>query len=675
MTHTANLVCSHKWQRLVFCLLFALFAHASSAYAQRPEAASRTTRTIAPDTTPLLFTFSLSPERFEPAHDTLPDHNFRMYEPSRREMIDYGTLGNLGSSARSLFYEPVQRKGLRLGYEAYDLYRLRPEALRFYRNVRSFSEVYFSQGRNQLDGLLNARFSRTFADRVNFSMDYRTINNRGGFRYQRDKHNSLALGIWVPKGRNYDVFLTFCNNIFRQRENGGIASDTVFQNDDFSGPAAAAIRLPDLKAESRHADQSLQLTQHYRFVGGKESGKRALRASHSFSWVREQFKFAQPQLSQDTAFFRDFLVDKRGLRNYNRLDKIDNTFTLSTFKVKGRGQPSDMLYVGVNYAWFRANLDARDSTMSNLFLTGGLSIAPTSRFELNAKGNLALHAPGEFNLNGNLLLGLSRFASLSAKALVQRYTPSLLQHELYVSRRSVWKNNFDKPFETSVSATLAIPRLGISFSGQNHLIVNYLYYDQMGRPKQLTDALNVVQFIARANLKWGVIHLDNTLALQQVNSNNLRLPGWFSKNSFYYAGRVFKKRLMLQAGADFRVNESFQADGFQPLTAQFHLQDSVRAQSYPWLDLFAAFKVQNFRFFIRYENATRLWEKSTVFYQTARYPGQFNGIRIGIGWRFMDSNEKEANQGGQNSGSGGAPSGTQGGRGGAPAGTQGRNKK
>jgi hypothetical protein len=121
------------------------------------------------------------------------------------------------------------------------------------------------------------------------------------------------------------------------------------------------------------------------------------------------------------------------------------------------------------------------------------------------------------------------------------------------------------------------------------------------------------------------------------------------------------------------MNESFQADGFQPLTAQFQLQDSVQAQSYPWLDLFASFKVQTFRFFIRYENATRLWEKNIVFYQTARYPGQFNGIRIGIGWRFMDGNQKEANQG-QNSGSGGNPTGTQGGRGGAPAGTQGRNR-
>ncbi|MCB0576134.1 MAG: hypothetical protein KDC61_16385, partial [Saprospiraceae bacterium] len=73
--------------------------------AQSTEAASSTAQSFVLDTTPLLFTFALTPERAYPADDTLPNRHFRMYDPARRQQIDWGTLGNLGSAARPLLFE------------------------------------------------------------------------------------------------------------------------------------------------------------------------------------------------------------------------------------------------------------------------------------------------------------------------------------------------------------------------------------------------------------------------------------------------------------------------------------------------------------------------------------------------------------------------------------------
>lgn len=116
----------------------------------------------------------------------------------------------------------------------FDLYKLQPADLRFYRNSRSFSDVFFSQGRTQLEGMMNARLAHTFSGGTNFSMDYRTINNLGQYRYQRAKHNALLLGLWVPVGERYDAFLIFSKNVNRQQNNGGIAPGTVFGSADFS---------------------------------------------------------------------------------------------------------------------------------------------------------------------------------------------------------------------------------------------------------------------------------------------------------------------------------------------------------------------------------------------------------------------------------------------------------
>ncbi|MBX2891135.1 MAG: hypothetical protein KF734_09435 [Saprospiraceae bacterium] len=600
-----------------------------------------------PDTSALFYTFALTPERNYPADDTLPDRDFRMYDPARRrQLIDWGTLGNLGSSARPLLFELPARRGFDFGEHAFDLYRVKPEDLRFYRDARAFSDVFFSQGANQQQGMLNALFSRTFEGGANFSLDYRSINHTGQYRYQRNRHNSLSFGVWLPKGSRYDGFAIFSKNVMRQQENGGIVSDTVFGDGQFAGPINAEIRLPDQRAASRLADQTLQLTQHLKFTGDDEAGRRALRATHTLAWKQESFKFSDANLAQDSFFFDTFFVDRRGIRHFASMHRVDNTFAISTFKTKSRGRPSDVLSVGVAHTFFKVKQEPLDSSFSNLFLTGDFSITPSDGFALYAKGSLGMLANfGEYQVSGELALGLGKVGQLRAGLLSQRRPPSLLHYRLFVSQRLFWQNNFEKPVENTLYATYSLPFIGLSMTARAHLVSNYLYYNQAGVATQTTSPMQVVQFIVSEDVRFGPLHLDNTVALQQSTRADLvRLPRWFSKNSLYFSGKIFKKRLQFDAGADFRINSDFRPDGYQPLTWQFHLQDTLTQKPYPWLDLFVAFKVQSLRGFVRYENFMTNFNKTSVFYQTAYYPQPFGGLRFGVSWRFLDSTRPDPNQ-------------------------------
>ncbi len=633
-----------KFVSMVCMLLFCGFA--AVVQAQQPIAASPTSRTVA-DTSPLLFTFAFSPERFYPAADTLPEKDFRFYDPARQMPIDWGTLGNLGGAARPIFFETQPRLGFDVGVHAFDLYKLQPGDLRFYRNSRSFSEVFFSQGRTQLDGMLNARLARTFSGGTNFSMDYRTINNLGQFRYQRTKHNALVMGLWIPVGSRYDGFLIFSKNVNRQQDNGGIVSDDAFGGDEFTGPINATINLPELTAASRIGDQTLQLIQHLRFAGEEEAGKRVLRATHSFGWRKQDWKFSDGDATQgvdsDSSFFGNFLVDKRGIRNYIELDRIDNSFTVNTFKSKKQGRPSDVLAIGITHSFFSLRQEPEKIAFSNLFLNGQLGITPSERFALTADAALGvLKNIGEYQLRGNLVIGLGNAGVLKASLLSQRYPAGLLSRQLFVSRRPFWNNSFEKPLENSISGSYALPLIGLEVTARTHLLNNYIYYDQNSLATQTGAAVQVVQLMLSENIKVGHFHLDNTVALQQSNrAEILRLPDWFSKNSLYFSGKIFRKKMLLNLGVDFRINSEFRPDAYQPLTWQFHLQDTLTQKPYPWLDVFAAFKVQSFRFFFRYENLQTIWNKSDVFYQTASHPQPFGAIRLGIAWRFLDSNLPE----------------------------------
>lgn len=638
-----------------------MFAFPCLLFAQQP--ASPTTRPVKQPDEPLLLTFALSPERSSAAADTLPDLDFRMYDPVRRKDIDWGNLGNLGSASRPLLYQNNPVRGFDFGVHSFDLYMIKPGQLGFYRNVQTFSDASFSQGRNQFETNLNARYARTFEGGANFSLDYRTLNNLGQYRYQRDKHNALAMGLWVPWGKRYDGFLIYTRSVIRQQDNGGILNDTIFGTGEFAGPIAAEIRLPREVALTRLDDQSLQLTQHLRLVGKGTTGKRVLRATHSITWNQQKYKFADQGstatgLGQDADFFpAAFLVDPRGLRHFVQLDRIENSFTLNTFKSKSSGRPSDLIAFGLTHSYIKVNQEPRLFKVSNLFLTGNIVFTPSDKFAFNAQGALGvLENIGEYQLQGELLVGLGKAGQFRANLLSQIRPPALVYDQLYVSKRKIWDHDFAKPLENTLSATYSLPLIGLEASARAHVVNNYLYFDQNSLPAQTTAPLQVTQLLVREHIKWGKVHFDNTVALQNANrSDVLHLPKWFSKNSLYFSGKVFKKRMLLNAGVDFRINGAFQPDGYFPLSWQFHIQDSLSQKPYPWVDIFAAFKVKSFRGFVRYENGVTLWDKSRVFYQTAWHAQPFAALRFGIAWRFMDSNlkdetDKSNSPGGNNSG-------------------------
>ncbi|MCB0532349.1 MAG: hypothetical protein H6574_01805 [Lewinellaceae bacterium] len=647
------LVATVKNWRLLSSIILLFLPLLLQAQNEQPQAASSTAQYIPiPDTFPVVFSFSISPEETMPADDTLPDADFRMYDPARRPLIDWGTTGNIGAPGRPLLFQSEERRGFDAGFHGFDLYQLRPSELQFFQNPRSFTDLYFSQGRIQNDNLLRARFSRTFSGGLNFSLQYRTFNHAGQYRYQAVKHTSLAFGVWYPVNPRYEFFLVYARNTDKQQENGGVVPGTTFGSGQFSGPINAEIQLADQQALTRHANWSLHWTHHLKFTGIRDSsaGKRVLRASHTAELSRQTYKFSDPgsnpgrNIGSDSLYFDTFFVDKRGIRNFLEYYLLDNRFTLNTFKSKRPGKPSDELALGLRHKLFTLKQEPlQDSVISNLFLTSDIVFKPSDRFSVDAHGALGVLSNfGEYQVQGNLLLGLGIAGEFRASLLSQRYPAPWQFQRLYISKRLLWSNDFSKPVETTLSASYALPKIGFEVQGKTHLVNNYLYYDQNGIAAQTGSPLQVAQLILQENLRLWRFRFNNTVALQRANRDDvLRLPSWFTKNSVFYSGPLFKKRMQIELGVDFRLNGAFMADSYHPLTAQFYLQDSVEAKPYPWLDAFVSFKVKSFRFFVRYENLATFWDGQTAFYQTANYPQPFGSFRFGVAWRFLDENQAQ----------------------------------
>ncbi len=367
--------------------------------------------------------------------------------------------------------------------------------------------------------------------------------------------------------------------------------------------------------------------------------KRAITLGHQIAYHSDRYLFSDT--SPDTSFYDlKYVTSQRGIRNFIHHQKIENDFRISTFKLRDdkekRRNQRDLLEAGLTHTLHFITQENEQQILNNLFLHGRFNFNPRDRFKINTYFHYGLLANlGDYRVKGTLEYNLPTLGSLEVGLIQQAYSPSLIANRLILSETLVWENDFNKIFETSLKATLKIPRLELEISGQYHLVNNYQYYGTNGTPEQTGTAINVGQLMIKKHFTLWKFHLDNTVILQQTTSSILRMPNLLTKQSFYFAGYLIKRALFTHVGVDFRLNNNFTGDAYFAPTGQFHLQDEDVLKAYPLLDVFIDFKVKEFRFFIKYENLTRAWYPA-IAYQTYLHPERFSAFRFGVSWRFLN---------------------------------------
>jgi hypothetical protein len=597
-----------------------------------PPAAAPQQNDEVPDTVGIHRFFADNPSDEKPFDDSLL-HQFQQYDPARQRDFDYLTTGNAGGAARYIAYRPTIRNGIDIGFHQYDIYRTEAAELPFYRLQKAFTSLgYFQQG-SQADSYLTAKFARNFADNTHLSIDYKRLSHIGTqsqYAHQNSRHTALATGLWLRRaGGRYQGFLTVATNTHEQEDNGGLLSEPVGIPGRALSPANATVWLNE--GQTRYNSTELSYLQHW-IAGAKpdSSGNTgpAFPLRHRISYTDARYKYFDPQPTAHTEFYGRFphlLTDERGIRYFIRHQKIENNLQLAT-TLKGKAAE-----LGLTHALNFIGQEAADTSIQVLMLYGRLKYQPTPEMTLGAEARVnALGNAGDYLLRGKLDLRW-----LSLEFINQRYAPSLVQHRFFLAQRNSWTNQFRKTLETGISATLRVPSLKLDISGAYYLINNYIYFDTTAVPVQHPVALNILQLSIQQQLKLWSFHLDNTVVIQQATETVIRLPRIFSKHSAYYEGLWFKV-LQIRLGLDFRFNTPWQADYYNPVIGQFHLQDRVEIPFFPAADAFAAAKVGSFRAYLKYEGLGNLLQPGQYYYQSAYYAFPFPGMRFGVNWRMSE---------------------------------------
>ena len=138
------------------------------------------------DTANIAYFFADNPGRFYVEKDSLLDNFFQQYDPARRRLLDYYHLGYAATASYPSVYQPSLRRGLDIGLHAFDIYQLKNADIRFFQQTKPFADISTAiNGQN--NGGINARFSRNFADGVNFSAELRILPCGRRHRTQLDR--------------------------------------------------------------------------------------------------------------------------------------------------------------------------------------------------------------------------------------------------------------------------------------------------------------------------------------------------------------------------------------------------------------------------------------------------------------------------------------------------------
>ncbi len=624
-------------------------------------------------------------------------HNFHIFDPIRQLEFDHINTGNFGSAAKSIVYQPRFRRGFDAGFHAYDPYAISQEDIVFYKLEKAYSDVAFSQGASQQQTNFAGKFSKNIQPQTNLALDFKRINNQGQYTNQQSKNTAFSINGWYQStSGQYQAYANYTTNTVQQLENGGV--NLTDETGTLSKSVLSVGRpVNTTNGESRYFQRELSYAHYYQLVKrdrdsstiqldslairrpnlpnptGKDSTRLAERKAtkrppspirqgshpssitppegrqytlfHQLVLRKNTYKYADDLSSGAGNYYGNFVLDDRGVRQYLETRQYENTFSIRTFRSqknnplfnRNKGASTkDLIELGMVHTFTDINQEPVDSSLHNAFLFGKIQFTPSEKLKINTYAHLGiLKQAGEYYAKGDFLLNLPKIGKVELGLIAQHYSPTLLQKQLYITQLKVWNNNFNKTFENSFSASYYFPLLRLQVKGQLHVLSNYIYFDDQSFARQTAEEITIAQLIVENQVEWKGLHLENQIYFQNTRQEFLRLPTYYSIHRLSYTNTLFKKTLNYQIGAQVRIHAPYVMDGFQPLTAQFHIQNSQRNTYHPNIDIFLNVRIDDFRFFI---NAQNFYDYFTTdfYYPVFGYPQFDSSIRFGFRWMFLD---------------------------------------
>jgi hypothetical protein len=562
------------------------------------------------------------------------------------------------------------------GMHAFDVYRWKPEEVRFFNTTRPYTEMAYLLG-GRTEQVIEITHTQNIRPNWNALLQYRLINAPGFFKNLKTNHNNYLFTSWYQSvNKRYNNYLVLLGNSLQSAENGGLKSDQDYLNDEiFNDRFAIPTNLggdvefgrdffsSKMSTGNRYKDFSFIIRQQYD-LGKKDSLVSdstviplfypRLRFEHLFQYNTYQFNFIDlPNYQANVPYFPDsvFYQDEYGYTLLNdslilqdKWKEVLNEFSI--YQYPDAKNQLQFLKAGIQLQNLKAETGKFNGSFYNLSVQGEYRNKTKNRkWDMTAFGKLFLNGmnAGDFHA----FLNLKRLSVKSGGYIDVGFSNMNKTPSFVFDRRSSFyvagPKNFNKENITRIWASIFYPRFNLKLSGNYYLVSNYTYFTRYTQPEQTGALFNLLQASLEKKFRLGKrwSWYSDIYLQKKTGDVQLNVPLLFTRNRIGYEGTLGFRRLNIAIGAEIKYHTPYKADGYSPMLGKFFYQDSIRISNRPDVSFYLHFRIRNFRTFFRVENLNTITAINGFGFRyhnfaSAGYPYPGMNLRVGIYWSFVN---------------------------------------
>ncbi len=564
----------------------------------------------------------------------------------RKDNFELLSFHNQGHTFNNLGYSFNNSKQLPdIGFTGKQFSYIDIDEVKYYEVPTPTTEILYRTGLQQ-GQVLDALFTLNFSKRLNVSASYKGLRSLGAYRQSLSSNgNFRGTFHYRNKDNQYQIRGHLTSQDFFNQESGGLTTGAlesfITEDPDFENKARLDVNLTD--AENQFDSDRVYLEQSYKLISNKDSLSKKdfsnLKIGHIFTSENKSYSFTQA--TSTTAIFgtenktdtskKD--AESKIISNEVNLE-FNSKYVLGKFKAKANY---------TNYSYGYDTILNSSSNINKLRLEGSaISFgadwkAKIKTFQLNADASIT---PGSGRLSGSYLKGEAVYAKdslFTVKGSILLNSKSanfntLLHQSSYDAYN--WDNDFSNVNTRDLGFTFTSKWLNAALNFTN--IDNYTYFDENNTPQQFSNQITYLKVKANREFKFWKLALDNTLMYQNVSSGSsvFRVPGFVTRNTFYYTDYWFKgKPMLVNIGITFKYFTKYKANAYNPLLGEFTLQNDQEI-GFPTFDVFFNAQVRRTRLYLKVDNVTSDFSKKNYF-SAPNYPYRDFTVRFGLVWNWF----------------------------------------
>lgn len=577
---------------------------------------------------------------------TLTIKKHYLFNYLRKDNFELFQFHNQGQTYNNLGYRFDDLNRLPdFGFSAKQFPYLDVEDINYYEVPTPTTEITYKTGLQQ-GQFVDAIFTLNFSRRLNVSLAYKGLRSLGAYRRALvSSGNFRGTFSYRTKENQYEIRGHLTTQDFFHEENGGLTASALqsFIDEDPNFDQRSRLDVNLIDAENQFNSTRFYVEHSYKLLASKDSLSKKdftnLKVGHVFTSESKSYNFTQP--TNTTSIFGN--ANSTNPSNNDALSAITNNelnlefnskYVLGKFKAK--------VHV-TSYSYGYDTILNSTSTINRLKLEGnaisfgGSWNGKIKNFKINADASVT---PGSGRLSGNYFKGEAIFSKDSVfdvrgSVLLISKSPNfntLLHQSKYDDYN--WQNNFSNVNTRDLGFSLQSKWINGSVNFTN--IDNYTYFDENSLPQQFANQITYLKVKANREFKFWKLALDNTVMYQNVSSGSsvFRVPEFVTRNTFYYTDDWFKgKPMLVNIGVTFRYFTQYQMNAYNPLLAEFRLQNTEEI-GFPTVDFFFNARVRRTRLYLQVDNVTSGFTKKNYF-SAPNYPFRDFTVRFGLVWNWF----------------------------------------